>query len=157
MEKAAEISPCGRYRYTLARIWDPDLPCVAFIGLNPSTADAFQDDPTLNRCMRYAEAWGYGGVWMVNLFAFRATRPADMMAADDPVGPDNDISLQSVCEAADLVVAAWGNHGSFRNRSHEVRVMLDGLHCLKVNKSGEPAHPLYQRKTARPEALPHCP
>ena len=154
MKKVAEISPCERYRYTLGRIWDSELPYVAFIGLNPSTADAVEDDPTLNRCIQYAKAWGYGGVWMVNLFAFRATSPVDMKAADDPVGPDNDQSLKSVCEAADLVVAAWGNHGSFRNRSRQVRVMLDGLHCLKLNKSGEPAHPLYQRKTARPEVLP---
>ncbi|TDB05122.1 DUF1643 domain-containing protein [Halomonas marinisediminis] len=154
MKKVAKISPCERYRYTLGRIWDSELPYVAFIGLNPSTADAVEDDPTLNRCIQYAKAWGYGGVWMVNLFAFRATSPVDMKAADDPVGPDNDLSLKSVCEAADLVVAAWGNHGSFRNRSRQVRVMLDGLHCLKLNKSGEPAHPLYQRKTARPEVLP---
>lgn len=154
MEKAAEISSCGRYRYTLARIWDPDLPCVAFIGLNPSTADATQDDPTLNRCIQYAEAWGYGGVWMVNLFAFRATSPGDMKSADDPVGPDNDVALQSVCGAADLVIAAWGNHGSFHKRSHQVRAMLKGLHCLKVNKTGEPAHPLYQRKSALPAPLP---
>lgn len=153
MEKAAEISRCGRYRYTLARTWDPDLPYVAFIGLNPSTADAVENDPTLNRCIQYARAWGYGGVRMVNLFAFGTTSPADMKAADDPVGPDNDVALQSVCEDAGLVVAACGNHGSFRNRSHEVRTMLEGLYCHKVNKTGEPAHPLYQRKTARPEPL----
>lgn len=154
MDKAAEISPCGRYRYTLARIWDPSLPWVAFIGLNPSTADAVEDDPTLNRCIQYAKAWGYGGVRMVNLFAFRATSPDDMRAAADPVGPDNDLALQSVCEDAGLVVAAWGNYGSFHNRSQQVRAILNGLHCLKVNKSGEPAHPLYQRKSALPEPLP---
>lgn len=153
MERSAEISPCGYYRYTLSRIWNPSLPYVAFIGLNPSTADAEKDDSTLIRCIQYAKDWGYGGVWMVNLFAFRATNPADMKAAHDPVGPHNDSALQSVCDDAGLVVAAWGNHGVFQRRSQQVREILGAMHCLKINKTGEPTHPLYQAKNTNPLIL----
>lgn len=146
----AELSPCRRYRYALWRTWDETLPRVMFIGLNPSTADETVDDPTLRRTMDFARRWGYGGVGNGNLFAFRATEPRDMMAAPDPVGPDNDAWLRRLADEAALVVAAWGNGGAFMDRSAAVRGLLDGLHCLKLNASGEPAHPLYQRKETRP-------
>ena len=146
----AELSPCRRYRYALWRTWDDALPRVMFIGLNPSTADETVDDPTLRRTMDFARRWGYGGVGNGNLFAYRATDPKAMMAADDPVGPDNDNWLRRLARGADLVVAAWGNDGGFLARSAVVRAMLPDLHCLKINASGEPAHPLYQRADTRP-------
>lgn len=121
-----------------------------FIGLNPSTADERVDDPTLRRTMDFARRWGYGGVGNGNLFAFRATDPKDMMAADDPVGPENDAWLDRLAAEAGLVVAAWGNGGGFLGRSQAIRSRLENLHCLKVNASGEPAHPLYQRADTRP-------
>jgi len=147
---SAALSPCRRYRYALWRTWDASLPRVMFIGLNPSTADETTDDPTLRRTMDFARRWGYGGVGNGNLFGFRATDPKAMMAAADPVGPDNDAWLRRLADGAGLVVAAWGNHGAFRDRSRAVRDLLPALHCLKLNASGEPAHPLYQRKDTLP-------
>ena len=144
MFKHAEFSPCRHYRYALYRRWDESLPVVCFIGLNPSTADEQLDDPTLRRTMDFARRWGYGGVANGNLFAYRATDPTVMKAAADPVGPDNDEWLQRLCGQAGLVIAAWGNHGAFQERSARVRSTLGPLHVLKLNRSGEPAHPLYQ-------------
>lgn len=113
------------------------------IGLNPSTADEVEDDATLVRCMNFAKSWGYGGVCMANLFAYRATNPDDMKAQKDPIGTDNDAWLLKLAKEAGIVVAAWGNDGSYLERSTAVRQMLANLYCLKMNKSGEPAHPLY--------------
>lgn len=144
MHKHAEFSPCRRYRYALYRCWDESLPVVCFIGLNPSTADEQLDDPTLRRTMDFARRWGYGGVANGNLFAYRATEPKVMKAAADPVGPDNDEWLQRLSAQAGRVIAAWGNDGAFLERSARVRSTLGPLHVLKLNRSGEPAHPLYQ-------------
>jgi hypothetical protein len=146
----AAFSPCRRYRYALWRSWDSARPRVLFIGLNPSTADERSDDPTLRRCMRFARDWGYGGMCTGNLFAFRATEPKAMLSAADPVGPKNDAWLRRLADEAALVVAAWGNHGAYRSRSTVVRGLLGELHCLAVNQSGEPAHPLYQPAHRRP-------
>ncbi|WP_412502102.1 DUF1643 domain-containing protein [Shewanella algae] len=147
----AVISPCKQYRYALSRVWDASKPYVVFVGLNPSTADATLDDPTIRRCIGFAERWGYGGLVMVNLFAYRATAPGVMMAAIDPVGVNNDEWLKSLADAAGAVVAAWGNHGSFMQRSSKVRELLPNLHYLKLNGSGEPAHPLYLKSTLVPK------
>jgi len=121
-----------------------------FIGLNPSTADEKTDDPTLVRCMNFARDWGYGGVCMANLFALRATDPADLKVATDPVGACNDRWLKRLYKDAGLVVAAWGNDGAYLDRAAEVTAYLGPLTCLKRNRSGQPAHPLYQRADTRP-------
>jgi hypothetical protein len=121
-----------------------------FIGLNPSTADESTDDPTLIRCINFAKSWGYGGVCMANLFAFRATDPNDMKATEDPTGARNNHWLKRLATESDLIIAAWGNDGSYLQRSKQVREILPGMHCLKLNKSGEPAHPLYQKANLRP-------
>lgn len=150
VHKSAELSYCRNYRYALWRTWDNSKPRVMFIGLNPSTADETQDDPTLRRCMNYAQAWGFGGVSTANLFAYRATEPTDMKKAKCPIGDQNDKWLKQLVTESNLVIAAWGNDGSFLNRSAQVRQFLPELHCLKVNKSGEPAHPLYQKADLSP-------
>ena len=150
MRKDARFSACRQYRYALWRIWNASEPHVLFIGLNPSTADETGDDPTLTRCINYAASWGYGGVCMANLFAFCANRPEAMLAAADPVGPGNDGWLARLSAKAGLVVAAWGNTGGYRGRSGQVRALLPDLYCLKLNRSGEPAHPLYQKAALRP-------
>ena len=149
-QKSAELSACRIYRYALSRGWDDSKPRVMFIGLNPSTANEAQDDPTLRRCMNYAQAWGFGSVCITNLFAFRATSPNDMKNAKNPIGADNDKWLKAMVAQSSLIVAAWGNDGSFLDRSSEVRKFLPELHCLKRNKSGEPAHPLYQKANLSP-------
>ena len=144
------FSPCcNKYRYALWRVWDTALPLVAFIGLNPSTADDRTDDPTIRRCVGFAKSWGYGGLRMFNLFAFRATDPAEMKAAADPFGPEN---VHALCDGTRgiLTVAAWGNHGSFKGADKSARVLIHGMHILKLTKQGQPAHPLYLRKDLRP-------
>ena len=150
----AVFSPCGRYRYKLWRVWDPARPlgCVMFLMLNPSTATDTEDDPTIRRCIGYARSWGHGGLYVGNLFAYRATDPADLRRADHPVGPDNDRALLEMVTQCGLVVAAWSNHGAkYDRRVREVLNLVEQpLYCLRQLRSGHPAHPLYQRKDIRP-------
>ena len=121
---------------------------VVFIGLNPSTADATQDDPTIRRCIGFAKAWGYDSLCMVNLFAYRATDPKDMQRATDPIGAENDHHLKLVIDQADLVVAAWGGDGGFLGRSEEIKLLFSKeIYCLGKTKYGQPRHPLYIPKT----------
>jgi hypothetical protein len=134
--RSADFSLCRTYRYTLWRVWNSKVPPVCFIGLNPSTADELEDDPTIRRCMRFAKAWGYGGLVMANLFAFRATDLRVMKAAIDPVGPDNDAWLRRMADRAGIVIAAWGNHGSFMGRDRRVAGIIENLHCLGQQKTG---------------------
>lgn len=150
-QKGAVFSECRTYRYSLWRIWNDLQDPVLFIGLNPSTADEYTDDPTIRRCIGFANSWGHGGIIMANLFGFRATEPKDMMKADDPVGPDNDWRLKELAERADIAVAAWGNGGSFRDRGKTVAELVPDLFYLKLNKSGQPAHPLYLKADLQPQ------
>jgi hypothetical protein len=123
------------------------------IGLNPSTADETVDDPTIRRCAQFARSWGYGGLCMANLFAFRAAKPADMFAASDPIGRGNDEWLVKLAESAGVVVAAWGNGGTHLGRTEEVTRLIPNLYCLRMNRSGQPAHPLYLPANLRPTPL----
>lgn len=129
------------------RIWDRDKGIVAFIGLNPSTADEMVNDPTITRLVNYTRSWGFGGLVMLNLFAFRATKPRDLKKAADPVGPENDLYIHENIQDMAMVVGAWGNGGSWRDRGREVMAMIKNngidLHCLRVTKAGQPEHPLY--------------
>lgn len=147
MTRSAVLSPDRVYRYELWRQWDDKLRRLLVIGLNPSTADETVDDPTIKKCVRYAQRWGFGALCMANLFAFRATQPKDMMAAGDPIGPDNDITLAALAGSMDTIVAAWGAHGNYRDRSLVVMRMFEGrtVCCLDIVKNGEPKHPLYCR------------
>lgn len=103
--------------------------------------------------MNFAKSWGYGGVVMSNIFAYRATAPKDMMKVTDPVGKNNDKWILKLAKDAGVVVAAWGNDGNYRDRSTQVRDLVPELHYLKMNKSGEPAHPLYLKADLRPQKL----
>lgn len=118
--------------------------------LNPSTAGARDDDPTIRRCVSLACGWGYGSLAVANLFAFRATRPEVLKRAADPVGPRNDRWIAQLAEEADLIVAAWGNHGAYAGRSRGVLETLRRPHHIGLNKTGEPAHPLYRPSTVKP-------
>jgi hypothetical protein len=129
---------------------------MLFIGLNPSTADEERDDPTVNRCIDFARTWGYGGMYIANLFAFRSKDPKEMMKAQDPIGPENDAWLEKLSKSAPLIVAAWGNEGGHRQRSSAVRRMIPHLHCLSVNDNGEPGHLLYLPANNRPRPMPQC-
>ena len=123
--------------------------------LNPSTADELQLDPSCTRARVYAERWGFGGLIVTNLFAWRATDPGEMKSVPDPVGRGNDAAIVAAAREALLLVCAWGNHGAHRGRSARVVCLLReariDLHVLKMNGGGEPAHPLYQRRTLQPQ------
>jgi hypothetical protein len=139
---AAEFSPCRRFRYTLTRIWS-DAPVIAVIGLNPSTADETKDDQTIRRCTQLAKRDGYGGLVMLNLFAFRATDPADLIAAGWPVGEENLSRIISICHQSKRVVAAWGETGA-RCKSHVRSALLVSgipLWCWGTTVHGAPRHP----------------
>ena len=150
IQRGANFSRCRQYRYALWRQWGASRDYVLIVGLNPSTADHRQDDPTIRRCMGFARDWGYDRLCVANLFAFRATYPEDLKAAVDPVGPANDRWLRKLIREATVVVAAWGNDGAFMERSTRVRQMYPGWQALRVNRSGEPAHPLYLPAHLRP-------
>jgi len=122
--------------------------------LNPSTADEVKLDPSCTRARRYAEAWGYGGLIVTNVFGFRDTNPLGLKKTPDPVGPGNDAAIVRAAKESEIVVCAWGNHGAFLERSSRVKDLLDKnhiqLHSLRVNANGEPAHPLYLPGSLRP-------
>lgn len=156
MEGSATFSPCRKYRYILWREWNTllrPMHYAMFIGLNPSTADETNDDPTIRRCVGFARDWGYGGICMTNLFAFRATSPKTMKAAEDPIGPDNDRALIDAGESAGVIIAAWGVHGAHLGRDEEIWKMFPHLSYLKMTKYGYPAHPLYLPRGLKPIPL----
>jgi hypothetical protein len=163
VRRSARISEDGRYRYALVRRWDFGLsgsrPPAQFIMLNPSTADGELDDPTIRRCVGFARALDAGGVVVVNLYAYRATKPADLWLADDPVGPDADVYLSEVARRAVLedapLIAAWGSNAKPVRVAEALRVIercgaTGRLTALGLTASGAPRHPLYLPATARP-------
>ena len=151
----AVLDRSGAYRYRLWRRWG-DGPAVAFVLLNPSTADAGRDDPTLRRCAGFARRWGYGAVEIVNLFAYRCTDPRGLRAAADPVGPGNDRHLRRAVRGAALVVAGWGAGGRLAGRDRAVadwlaRAVPERLACLGLTRAGCPRHPLHLPGGAAPQ------
>ncbi|MBI1247126.1 DUF1643 domain-containing protein [bacterium] len=149
MEKSAHFSRCLNFRYSLSRVWDSSLPRIAILGLNPSTANEKYDDPTVRRCIGFAQSWGYGSIVLVNLFGLRSTSPLRLKIVDDPIGPQNDYWIQRECKDSDLVVVAWGNHGRLLNRDDEVLKRLANPYCLGTTKVGCPRHPLYLASNTR--------
>jgi hypothetical protein len=141
IEKGANISADRVYRYSLWRIWEPTQPLVMFIGLNPSTADATTDDHTIRRCLWFSSDWGYGGLVMTNLFAFRATDPKGMLAAPSPVGSKNDRVITQWAQRASVIVAIWGTKGQHMERHQAIASQFSNLYCLGVTKDGYPHHP----------------
>ncbi|MAF09284.1 hypothetical protein CMK11_02435 [Candidatus Poribacteria bacterium] len=147
----AVFDETGAYRYRLGRSRSDGAGVVTFVMLNPSTADAQVNDPTIRRCIGFAWDWGYRDLIVVNLFAYRATTPRELRRASDPVGPANDEHVVAAAREADVVVAAWGVHGAMLGRDREVIGLLAGhasLQCLGVTKGGHPRHPLYMPKSS---------
>jgi hypothetical protein len=151
-KSSAIISECGAYRYRLERQWDGDKATVAFLMLNPSKADASQDDPTIRRCIGFAKAWGFGGLIVGNLFALRSTDPKALYDHPDPIGPDNDQHILAIAKSARKIVCAWGTHGALHDRGREVAERLEffDLVALKVTVDGQPGHPLYLAADIQP-------
>jgi hypothetical protein len=164
VEKSADFSKCGKYRYCLSRIWDKDKPKVLFVMLNPSTADSEKDDPTIRRCVNYAKQWGFGSLYVVNLFAFRATNPEQLLKAESVVGVDNKKWLKKMSIFADLVVGAWGNREIINKISQKAEYndymplhsIKKPLHFLELSKDMlTPKHPLYLKKNLKPILHPY--
>ncbi len=155
---SAYLSECRTYRYALTRDVAPltGEGTVTFIGLNPSTADEEQDDPTIRRCVGFARSWGFARLKMLNLYAFRATDPNDLFAAEDMVGPDNDCTIAKVVGGSDLVVCAWGANGT-PPRTRQVLDLVAAPHCLGLTMHGAPRHPLYVKGDTQPLPFAHCP
>lgn len=153
--RSAILSPCGTYRYELTRRWS-DRPLAGWVMPNPSTADAEVDDPTIRRCVGFAKAWGFGGIVVRNLYALRATDPAELRAHPEPIGPDNAEHLVRAAKDA-LTICAWGAHGARDDRSRHVAALLEAagadLRCLALTADGQPRHPLYLRADLTPVAF----
>jgi hypothetical protein len=149
-DSGAILSSCNLYRYWLWRIWDRAKPLLVWVMLNPSTADANVNDPTILACIDFAKRNGYGGFIVVNLFGWRATNPAELQKVIDPVGPENDSFIFEALSKADRIVCAWGAHRFARSRAREVLdvMTLAGLEvmALQINQDGSPKHPLYVRR-----------
>jgi len=143
MKRRAKISKCTRYRYALWREWDAGKPQVLFVMLNPSTADHRLDDATIKTCIRFAKRRRFGRLAVVNLFAFRTREPEKLKCAKAPIGRENARWIRRLSTQADLVVAAWGNDGSFRKRDKRVAAMLVEPKCFGLTNRGAPRHPLY--------------
>jgi hypothetical protein len=148
---SAVISPCGTYRYRLTRAAESLAPVKStalFVMLNPSTADAQLDDPTIRRCRGFAKLWDCNGLAVANLYALRSTNPAALWTHRDPVGPDNDDSLWNCARECGDVVCAWGSNAKPERAARVASIMRDAgarLWCLGMTKDGSPRHPLYVR------------
>lgn len=155
MRRSAIISICGLYRYELRRIWDDSLPLLPVCMLNPSLADGEREDPTLLALIHFARLWGYGGLLIVNFYAFRSPSPKEMFAqGHHAFGPDNDNHIKSAIRYArdngGKLLAAWGNDGivggyhtyfTMLARDHGVELI-----CLGTTNSGCPKHPMARGK-----------
>lgn len=155
IETYACASACDAFRYRLERRWGNGPPLL-FIMLNPSTADATVDDPTIRRCRHFALAHRFDALEVVNLFAFRATEPIDLRRAGYPVGQDNDFHLRAAIDAAGSVCVAWGANGGLHwveKRVQEVMPMLFRRQvqpqCLQITRAGHPSHPLMLRNDCK--------
>ncbi len=149
-EKSAIISEDTRYRYELRRIWQTKTGLVAWVMLNPSTADANVDDPTIRRCMGYTARWGYGGMIIVNLFALRSTNSNNLYRSTQPIGQDNDQYIIRASDEAAMTIAAWGDKGEYLKRDEFIMSILVEPYYLALTKKGNPCHPLYLLKGLEP-------
>ena len=150
----AVFSPDRVYRYVLRRRVGLSDGICTFVMLNPSTADEERDDPTVGRCKRFARDWGFGTLFVVNAFAYRATDPRELGKVNDPIGPGNDRAIRDAAKTSGLTVAAWGNGGEMNGRSDSLRSLFREsgvpLYHIGLTASGEPRHPLYVSKDQTP-------
>ncbi len=148
MDRAATFDGTGLYRYRLDRRWKiEEEKRVTFVMLNPSTADASKEDPTIRRCMGFAQRMSFSVMTVVNLFAVRATNPEMIRLTADPVGPANDFYIRQACQASMMVICAWGAYPHLDGRDHNawpnIRPFCSNVYCYGLTKKGAPKHPLY--------------
>ena len=157
MLRSAVTSGCGRFRYLLSRQWGADGHRLAFVMLNPSTADAIYDDPTIRRCIGFGQRLCYAAVDVVNLYAYRATKPADLRTAGWPRGPENDAYIERACRGAHMVICAWGTNAARMARAGEVLEIIKGTGktpmALRIT-NGVPHHPLMLPYECAPVEFP---
>lgn len=148
LENDVVISDCGKYRYLLRRVWHQEKPRALFIMLNPSTADARQDDATIRSCVRLTNGLGYGSIEVVNLFAWRATDPKDLPTPlSMATGPNNPRTIEAAVNRCDVAICAWGAHPYAATNAPGVidiiRMNRPMPYCFGKTKAGAPKHPLY--------------
>lgn len=152
MMKSATLSPCMKYRYSLSRVWNYDKPIYGFIGVNPSTADAIKDDPTVKKWIGFTERWDGGGFHVCNAFGYRATDVNELKTVEDPIGEDNMVFVENIMDQCDIIVPCWGNKTKVPkvlwNQFDVIHSLLDQyshkpIMCFGTNKSGCPKHPAY--------------
>ena len=157
MIRSAGFSECGRSRYGLSREWNDALPAVNFVMLNPSTADADTDDPTIRKCVGFAKRLGFGKLIVTNLFSFRATDPADLRRAGYPVDPRGNLAVTVAAFQADTVICAWGANARGLDRPAEVLKLIREAGAkpmaLAYTHDGIPRHPLYLSYLYKPELM----
>lgn len=141
LEKGAEFSECGKYRYVLRRIWDTNLPFVMCVGLNPSTANSDDDDRTIRNLCDLLSKSGYGGLFMMNLFALISSEPNDLRACPDPL-KDNDIWIHSIASRCDDIIFCWGSFKQAEYRAKKLISLFPKALCLGKTSNGKPIHPL---------------
>lgn len=149
--KGAEFSECGKYRYVLWRIWNEQLPKSMCIGLNPSTANSVDDDPTISNLTRILKSCGYGGLYITNLFALISSNPEDLRQCPDPV-KDNDAWLNRVYNiCGEEIIFCWGAFPMAEYRAKQVVRQYPMAMCFGKNKGGSPKHPLYLKNDVKPQ------
>lgn len=141
-EFGATFSECRKYRYALWRIWDKSKPLIMFVGLNPSTANEYKEDPTIRKVKKYSIQLGYGGFYMMNLFAFISSHPEDLETCQDPIA-DNDKWLLEIFPKCQTIVFAWGTFKQAIERGKKLSKMFPDAKALKINDDGSPIHPLW--------------
>lgn len=155
----AEFSECGKYRYKLWRIWNESLPKAMCIGLNPSKASDIKNDPTITNITSMLKILGYGGFYMVNLFAWISSKPQDLLTCADPIG-ENETKLKEVESICDVVIVCWGNFKQAEKIIKEVLPNYPNAKCFGINKNGTPAHPLammYNGTVKSPQLISYQP
>ena len=148
MIKGALLSEDNKYRYQLSRIWNKDKNLLLFIMNNPSKADEDIDDPTIRKIINYAKLWGYGGILVGNLYAYRSSCPKVLKNINDPIGPDNIKNIKILITLADKVIYAWG----FNQKEPKwLCELVDIPYCIDISKKGNPKHPLYLKNDLQPK------
>lgn len=142
--RSAKFSECGKYRYWLYREWNLSKPKALCIGLNPSTANGEDDDPTIESVTRMLQHNGYGAFYMMNLFALISSEPTDLRSCPDPV-KNNDLHIGPVAMKVDIVVFCWGNFPMASYRAKQMKQWFPDALCFGKNKDGSPRHPLYKK------------
>lgn len=154
----ASLSDCGEYRWWLTRRWNQKSSPLAFLMLNPSTADMMVDDPTIRRCMGFAEGFGYGGIIVINLYGLRSPSPDVLWQHQDPIGSANDNAIRHIVARGHDVVCAWGANAPQQRVDYVLKMMRakkePQLYCLGKTKAGAPKHPLYLRRDTALEVYP---